>query len=156
MYFKLEFEAPFFPRSSLLVYRQNNDATNITNTFDGMEKDIVTSPRGVAFTVFKTIVTILGLLCNITTFFTLTLNAEGLPQISRMLLQHQAIIDCLVCLMGVGIYTQKFMWMTTNHVFNFILCQVWHSQVVYWLGVLLSENIMHILFDYNQSRSWTL
>ena len=68
----------------------------------------------------------------------LFLHGNGFPRIGRMLLQHQAVADSFVCIMGIGIYTQPFMWMTGNAVFDHLLCQVWHGQAIYWGGVLLS------------------
>ena len=103
-----------------------------------MDTEFADLPGWIVFTVFKTIVIILGLVTNIATFFSLTMNSEGLPQISRILLQHQAIADSFVCIMAIGIFTQNFMWMTANHAFNFVLCQAWHGQAIYWGGVLLS------------------
>ena len=64
---------------------------------------------------------------------------------TKVLFQHQALVDSIVCLMGIGMITQPCMWMSGNQTFDFLLCQVWHSQGLYWTWVLLSIwNIMYI------------
>lgn len=132
----------------ILDQLENNNSTNDTVEENDIGTKVTDLPGWIVFTIFKTIVTILGLLSNLTTIFSLTFNSEGFPQISRLLLQHQAIADSFVCIMGIGIYTQKFMWMTSNDGFNFILCQAWHGQAVYWGGVLLSVwNIVFITVE---------
>jgi hypothetical protein len=103
-----------------------------------MEGNNDVSPAWTAFTHFQTIVTIIGLFANLITLVTLVLNGKGFPQISRLLLRHQAVADSFVCIMGIGSYTQPFMWMTGESTFDFLLCQVWHGQAIYWGGVLLS------------------
>ena len=50
--------------------------------------------------------------------------------------------------MGIGMIVQKCMWMTGNPTFDFLLCQVWHSQGLYWTWVLLSVwNIVYISIE---------
>ena len=82
-----------------------------------MEEQASKSPENFAFIIFKTLITSIGLVGNITTMVTLTLNPEGMKKVSRVLLQHQAIIDSVVCIMGIA-FTQKYHWMTENHGFN--------------------------------------
>ena len=135
-------------RASIPIQGPNNDTSSDTTTLNITNTEATALPGWMVFTVFKTIVIILGLLTNITTFLSLTMNSEGFPQISRILLQHQAIADSFVCIMAIGIFTQNFMWMTSNHTFNFVLCQAWHGQAVYWGGVLLSVwNIVFITVE---------
>ena len=100
--------------------------------------DDTKSPEDIAFIVCKTLITIIGLVGNVITIITLALNPEGIKKVTRMVLQHQAIIDSFVCIMGVAVYTQKHHWMTENDGFNYILCHGWHSQAVFWGGVLIS------------------
>ena len=92
----------------------------------------------VVFTYLQTILTAIGLIANLVALMTLTLNGKVFPPISCLLLQHQAVADSFVCIMAIGMYTQPFMWMTGNGTFDFLLCQVWHGQAIYWGGVLLS------------------
>ena len=76
-------------------------------------------------------------------------NGKGFPRISRILLQHQAIVDSFVCIMGLAIYLQpRYLWMTGNANFDLLLCQVWHGQAIYWGGVLLSVwNLVFIIVE---------
>ena len=128
------------------------DNTTLDNTtlspLHEMEDQAVNSPGWVAFTAFKALITIIGLLSNITTFVTLKLNSKGFSTVSRTVLQNQAIADSFVCIMGIGLYTQNPFWLTANHGINSFICQVWHSQAIYWSGVLLSVwNVVFITIE---------
>ena len=91
-----------------------------------------------AIIFIKTVITSIGLLANITTLASLILNGDLFPLIGRILLIHQAIVDTFICMMAIGIYNQPFMWSTDNVTFDFLVCQVWHGQAIYWGAVLLS------------------
>lgn len=78
------------------------------------------------FTCITSLINLIGLIVNLTTF------APGNS----------------VCLMAIGIYSQPFMWMTKQTTFDFLLRQVWHGQATYWGAVLLSVwNIVFISFE---------
>ena len=105
-------------------------------------------PKNKVVTIFKSLITIIGLLANLTTLITLTLNNDEFPRNGRIFLFHQAIADTIVCLIGIGIYTQDFMWLTGNSTFDLLLCQAWHGQVLYWGTVLISVwNVVLIAFE---------
>ena len=87
---------------------------------------------------FQALSVIFGLLANITTLITLTVNGKDFPIISRILFKNLAAADIFVCIMGMVICIQPFMWMTGNETFDLLLCQVWHSQAIYWTGVFIS------------------
>ena len=66
-----------------------------------------------------------------------------------MLLQHLALVDTFVCIMGIGISiqntpvmignaTKMSMLMTGDATIDLLVCQAWHGQTLYWGGVLLS------------------
>ena len=55
-----------------------------------------------------------------------------------MLLKHQSVVDGIVCLLGVGLYVQPYMWMTGNDTFDQLLCKVWHGQALFWFFVVVS------------------
>ena len=100
------------------------------------------------FTYITSLITLIGLVANVTTLVILISNGKKLPLIGRTLLTHQATVDSFVCLMAIGIYSQPFMWMTKQTTFDFLLCQVWHGQAIYWGAVLLSVwNVVFISFD---------
>ena len=106
------------------------------------------SPGMVAFTVIKTLITIIGLLSNLTTFTTLALHSKGFTKVNRLLLQHQAIADTGVCIMGIVYYTQSGVWMTDDSTFNFLVCQFWHTTYIYWAGAMLSVwNVVFITLE---------
>ena len=86
------------------------------------------------------LITVLGLVANVTSLFVFLRNRKKFPRISRMLLQNQAVADICVCVLGIGTYTQNYtgLYMSKNAVFDEILCQAWHSQAVYWISVLVS------------------
>ena len=98
----------------------------------------ITAPRSELLTSLKCMVTVVGLIGNIITLIALSINGRDLPIIGRFLLIHQATVDTFVCLMSLGMYIQPFMWMTGNTTFDFLLCQIWHGQPIYWGAVLLS------------------
>ena len=87
---------------------------------------------------FQALAFIFGLIANIITLITLTINGNDFPMISRILFKNLAGADIFVCIMGLVICIQPFMWMTGNDTFDLILCQVWHSQAIYWTGVFIS------------------
>ena len=96
------------------------------------------SEKNDVLTGIKTTLTTIGLVANFATLLALTLNNEEFPQNGRILLLHQTVVDTIVCLMGIGIYGQKFMWLTGNATFDLILCQAWHGQALYWGTVFVS------------------
>ena len=49
-------------------------------------------------TYIQIVLTVIGMLANIITLITWICHGKGFPRISRILLQHQAIIDVTVCL----------------------------------------------------------
>ena len=110
----------------------NSSITNATN----QENDHWA--YGEALTYFAILILVTGLLSNVVTLLTLTWHGKGFPLMSRTLLRHQAIVDALVCVMGILMYSQDPMWMTGNDLFDHVLCQVWHGQAIFWSCVLVS------------------
>jgi len=96
-----------------------------------------------------TVITSIGLISNLATIFTLVKNKNMLPEIGRILLMHQAGVDACVCLLGILLYSQPFMWMTDNSTFDLLLCQAWHGQAFYWTAVFVSA-WNAILFAYER------
>ena len=122
------------------------DITTISNS--SRTSSEVDPQRGAVVTSLKTSITVIGLLANIATFFTLTFNNDEFPRNGRILLLHQTVADMIVCLMSIGIYTQNYMWLTGNKTFDLILCQAWHGQALYWGMVLVSVwNVVLIAYE---------
>ena len=99
--------------------------------------------------ILATVITSIGLISNLATIFTLVTNKNMLPEIGRILLIHQAGVDACVCLLGILLYSQSFMWMTGNSTFDLLLCQAWHGQAFYWTAVFVSA-WNAILFAYER------
>ena len=93
---------------------------------------------GESLTYFAIFILVSGLVANVITLLALTWHGKGFPLMSRSLLRHQAIVDSLVCIMGILMYSQDPMWMTGNEIFDHLLCQVWHGQAIFWSCVLVS------------------
>ena len=104
---------------------------NFNDTGEGTEKFQ-------ALATFQLILLMIGLFANVITLVTLALNGKKFPWITRTLMQHLAVADSLVCLLGIVICTQPVMWMTGNTYLDLLLCQVWHSEAIFWLAILLS------------------
>ena len=85
----------------------NEDKCDANSSNNEPEYTVLESPTWIGFAVFKTILMIIGLLGNVLTFATLAINPQGFKLVSRILLQLQAIADCFVCIMGIGLYTQN-------------------------------------------------
>ena len=94
--------------------------------------------------VLQNIITVIGLCANILTTITLVVNGREFPRLTRILFVHQAIVDSLVCLLAIILYSQSFMWMTGNTIFDLLLCQVWHGQGIYWIFV--QSSILNLVF----------
>ena len=121
-----------------LYESSKDDSSNISGDKAGIK----------IWTCLATWVTVIGLIGNLSTLLVLKRNKEMIPKISRLLLMHQTFLDTMVCSMGIGIYTQPYMWMTGNILFDLLLCQAWHGQALYWTVVLLSGwNVVLIAFD---------
>ena len=100
------------------------------------------------WTCLATWVTVIGLIGNLSTLLVLIKNKGMIPKIGRILLIQQTFLDTIVCSMGIGIYTQPYMWMTGNVIIDLMLCQAWHGQALYWTFVLLSGwNVVLMAFD---------
>ena len=134
-------------KQSIQVYNQTfkineTSSLHLENTESHIYKmndsNQITAPNHELLKSLKCTVTVAGLIGNVITFITLSINGKDLPIIGRFLLIHQATVDTFVCLMSLGMYIQPFMWMTGNTTFDFLLCQIWHGQPIYWGAVLLS------------------
>lgn len=120
---------------------------NVTTT-----KNTTVDPESIGWQIATDIqiaLTIIGMVANIVTLVTWICHGKGFPRISRILLQHQAIIDITVCLMGSLINIQpRYFWMTGNKTIDLLICQVWHGQALYWGCVLLSVwNLVFVIIE---------
>lgn len=128
----------------------NSTGCTYANNTKGCDlyEDYEKSSGSIVFEVFQVVTTVLGLVLNVIAVITLQLHNEGFPAVSKVLYQHQACLDALVCLLGLGMVTQSCMGMTQNPTIDLLLCQVWHSQAFYWTWVLISIwNIVYISLE---------
>ena len=81
---------------------------------------------------------IVGVIANLATLITLTVNGEGFSDTIKMLFKYQSVMDCLCCLEAAVLFTLPPMGQTGNQQFDWFICQVWHSQYIYWTTVTIS------------------
>ena len=80
----------------------------------------------------------MGMCANLFVWFVLIRAGSVFSVPLVTLLKHQSFIDAVACLFTFIIIVQPFMWLTGNAIFDVILCQIWHSQGLYWLSVFIS------------------
>ena len=104
--------------------------------------------QSTTITALLTLFTVLGFIANLITLVILIIYKTEFPDIGRTLLKNQAIADSLVCVMAVGLFVQEFRWTSGFKEFDFLLCQAWHSQAIFWGCVLVSIwNLVFIAAD---------
>ena len=91
-----------------------------------------------AFDIVQTVATVIGIITNLFVWIFLARSVEAGDTPLVTLLKHQAFVDAVVCTFTLIIILQKFMWLTGNPTFDLIVCQVWHTQTLYWLAVFVS------------------
>ena len=79
----------------------------------------------------------------------LQLHNEGFPAVSKVLYQHQACLDAVVCLLFFLLtINPNCMGITGNPTIDALVCQVWYSQAFFWTWVQISTwNIVYISFE---------
>ena len=60
-------------------------------------------------------------------------------------IRNLAIVDTLICLLGVIITAQPFMWLPGQFIPDILVCFVWHSQMIYWALVFISVYSLVVL-----------
>ena len=116
---------------------------------EGCEADRDKSSSWIVFEIFQALVTIIGLVFNVISVISLQLHNKGFPAVSKVLYQHQACLDALVCLLFFLLtISPSCMGITGNQTVDLLLCQVWYSQVFFWIWVQISTwNIVYISFE---------
>ena len=145
------------PSASAMAVDHNTEIYQLTTLAD-FEPNATTEthddaePESIGWKILtdiQTVLTMIGMVANIITLITWICHGKGFPRISRILLQHQAIIDIIVCLMGSLINIQpRYFWMTGYETIDLLICQVWHGQALYWGCVLLSVwNLVFVIIE---------
>ncbi len=139
-------ESDFGKRSTVTSYSVGYESTIIINIADNSTYSTSTVMHICEYIMVA--LTIFGLAANILTLVTLSINSHSFSTAIRTLLIHQAIVDSFVCIMGIGLILQPFLWMSGNHHFDLFLCQAWHGQAIFWGGVFLSVwNLVFIAIE---------
>ena len=94
------------------------------------------------------VLTVTGVVANIMTFVTLTVNGGSFCPLTCLLLKHQALIDASVCAFATGVFIHTSVRHVSVYAIDFTICFIWHTQLPYWISVLLSVwNLVLIAFD---------
>ena len=89
-----------------------------------------------------------GVVANVLTFVTLTVNGRAFSHLTVVLLKHQALIDMIVCVLASCLFMQTAAWRVGQSTVDSAICFVWHSRFLYWVPVTLSIwNIVFIAVD---------
>ena len=110
---------------NLATLEQNNES----DTSNSTEEEI--SIWVISFDRLQLVFAIIGTILNLFTFLTLFW-APSVSKLMSILMKHQAFLDCLVCGMGTIILVQPFMWTVGIRAADIAICQLWHSQALYW------------------------
>lgn len=78
------------------------------------------------------VMTTMGLLLNILTMVTLQRHGSYFKTPIRFLLSHQAFIDMIVCTKALLLISVPQMRLVGKNVLSLLICQVFHSQALYW------------------------
>ena len=62
--------------------------------------------------------------------------------------RHQALVDAIVCIMATIHIIQPVMFTLGYLPLDFIICQTWHGQAIYWAMIFVSiYNLVLIAFE---------
>ena len=119
---------------------------NATSAPDG---DDTTTPRWrYAMNVCVLLLAPTGVVANLLTFATLTVNGRAFSRMTALLLKHQSLIDAAVCTLASGVFMQTSVWHVGVYAIDVVICFVWNNQYIYWAIVLLSVwNLVFIAVD---------
>lgn len=96
-------------------------------------------PERDALEVSKLVVNLLGVLGNLAVFFLLGRRPLG-ARLATLFFRCQSIADLGVCFIASTFALQPKRWLLPHapHALNFLICNAWHSQILYWFFVQLS------------------
>ena len=90
----------------------------------------------------------IGVIANLLTFVTLTVNGRAFSRMTGVLLKHQSLIDAVVCTLASGVFMQTSVWHVGVYAIDVVICFVWHNQYIYWAMVFMSVwNLVFIAVD---------
>lgn len=78
---------------------------------------------------FQSAMLVIGILVNVFTVITLSINGNDFTPVIRTILKHQSSIDTVICICSVINLVTKANSLVGDNIFSLIICQAWHSQV---------------------------
>ena len=128
---------------------QNPDVVTHTNATVSSSDVAETTPQWkIIVSIGQMCMASTGIVANILTFVTLTVNGKSFSQPTGILLKHQALIDATVCGLAIGVFIQPAVRHIGLLAVDFAICFLWHSQFIYWLSVLVSVwNLFFVAVD---------
>lgn len=94
------------------------------------------------------VMTIIGFLANVATLITISKHGSRFGDTIASLLKHQSLVDAIICVFAVIILVSPPNWTPGIFVLDAILCQLWHSQAVYWQFIFISAyNLVLIAYE---------
>ena len=84
------------------------------------------------------LMTSIGFIANVLACIVLHRSKKHFGASILFLLEHQSGTDAVVCLLGLALLTAPSMWATGLPLMDTIICHIWHSQLIYWWGYLIS------------------
>lgn len=96
-------------------------------------------PARDALEVSKLAVNLVGMVGNFALFLLLGRRPLG-SRLATLFFRCQSLADLGVCLIASAFALQPKLWLVphTSHAINYLICNAWHSQVLYWFFVQLS------------------
>ena len=88
-----------------------------------------TTPGKVETYIFfytNTALTSVGFVANIMAWITMINRKEGLNKVIVLLLQHQSVIDAIVCLISLSFLITSSSWYTGIKILDTLLCHIWY------------------------------
>lgn len=101
------------------------------NTTTKVEDEILEDSFIFVFDKIQLVFAIIGAFLNLATYIILWASTSIAPMMS-LVMKYQACFDFLVCAMGTVILVQPPNWLTGNIPADIAVCQLWHSQALYW------------------------
>ena len=89
-----------------------------------------------------------GFIVNALTCVILARHSLGFCRFTLLLLRHQSVVDCYLCIVATAMFLQPTMWSTGVRAIDWTVCRLWHTQLLYWASSLVSAwNIVFIAVD---------
>ena len=89
-----------------------------------------------------------GFIVNAMTCVILARHTLGFGRFTLLLLRHQSVVDCYMCIVATAMFLQPTMWSTGVRALDWAVCRLWHTQLLYWASSLVSAwNIVFIAVD---------